>query len=836
MARHTGKGVFAATALAKVMSGKLGELKLAIGKPRYNPHTNTLYLPGIPGDDVPEDALTLLRAYLAHEAAERGQSTWDPRDPRWFDADPAKRKPGLKTLVNAINDARIDLAYEKTYPGAYLNIRWAVQRDFDNLKERNRNEPVKPSVNLVATLCRYLGEGITTLDDLYAEFPQLTKHLAKVDGMLRALDVSDEGRIIDQAIAIYEALKKPDPVEPEVEKPEQPESLGQTETGKNRKNEQEPEDGREPDAASPSPEGDQPGDQSSDAGGEDEGDQAGDEAEGEAASEGEADSAQSDEPGGDSEGQGDGTNEGAGQDGDGEGATPGGAPEGDAETEDEEGNGETPDEALPGEEGGRPELEGDGSEEGEFAGDGDGDTDDDATGEDDDFDADSDETGGRGGSQDGGDADSDDAADEGGEGDAEGDEPDWDDEDGLDEFDPHAGDEPDDEPGDPADGAADGETDGDGGAGGGTEASPGGEEANEGAGSEEGSGSGTGDTPPGPPPIEDEGEDDHDTTQAMLDDLVEQMFGKQESEGYSEDDAGQYGEPTTYTYDPTYDTVTVVGHRGTAYPLPVSEYGAAAQTLETRLRQALTMPAPRMLRRREKGEVDERSLHRLVLGQTDVFRRRVITEADDVAVTVSWDESGSMGSGSWTGKPTAIQTVQRLAYTFNAALGRLNIPTELLGWTTGSEVHNPNVYRQSATAHRVYKEFKDRATDDKVLKRLSRIQVSGFTPTAEGLRFALERLAARHERRKVLFFLTDGQPYIRSNGTDEIHTDFIRTLVHRAERAGIEVVGVGIGAELGHLFPRWVQVNDVSELRGRVADELLKVLKEGKRAALTKGA
>lgn len=717
--RHSGKGVFAATALAKVMSGDMGELKLAIGKPGYNPHTNTLYLPGIPGDDLPEDALKLLRAYLQHEAAERGRSTWDPRDPRWFNKDPSKRKPGLKKLVNAINDARIDLSYEHDFPGAYLNIRWAVQRDIDELLVKNAAEPLKPSVNLVATLSRYVGEGLLTVDDLYREFPQLRKHLDKVQHLLRALDLTSEDRIIEQAIAIYRLLKKPgetpkpqpqpskgtqDQQPPEQEDGEgddagesQDQSEAAQQQSKNSKNK--PEHGREPDAKSESPNADEKGKQ------------------------------------------------GKGQNND-------EADEGEDDTEEHDGLDGEDDSDVP-------ERSGGGGSGGEEEDEGE---------EDDEADEFSDE---------------------------------WDD--GLDDF----------------------EEDGNSSNEGGSNASGGG---NAGGGAHDDRGPASGQSgehshelgEPGEPPLDDEADTDHDTEQSMLDDIVDALFdGQQFHEHYG-------SEATTYTWDPTGDSVSVVNHRD-GKPLSPSSYKAPAQVLETKLRQALTMPAPRMTRGRERGEVDERVLHKVPAGVSSVFRRRIVQEADSVAASLSWDESGSMGG---VFGPGSIDVVKTLAYVFNEALGRLGIPTEMLGWTTGGYVANPNVYRRNTARHRIYKEFKDAYTDPKVLARLGKMAASGSTPTAEGLRVALERLGARPEKRKVLFFLTDGRPEMSVNGPKQVHEEYIFTLLERAERAGIEVVGVGIKADVSKYFTRSVHVNNITDIRARVADELVKVLREGKRLVL----
>jgi cobalamin biosynthesis protein CobT len=206
-------------------------------------------------------------------------------------------------------------------------------------------------------------------------------------------------------------------------------------------------------------------------------------------------------------------------------------------------------------------------------------------------------------------------------------------------------------------------------------------------------------------------------------------------------------------------------------------------------------------------------------------------EESDVAATFSWDESGSMMGPK-------IDTVKKLAYTWNEAFGKLNLPLEMLGWTTHPDRGQydrefPHVYRNGINWHRIYKEFDERWNDSEVMKRLTYIAPVGNTPMGEGLLFAMQRLATRQERRKILFFLTDGYPGIECNGSPEVHVKFIKRLVEKAATMGIELVGVGVQIDISHLFPTSLQINDVSDLRGRLSDELLKILRRTKQEVLT---
>src|SRR5690606_40007011 len=114
---------------------------------------------------------------------------------------------GVQTCALPLYDARIDLEGSQEYPGAGLNVRFALQKDLNALLERNRAEPVQPSVAIVAVLFRYVGEGLMRFEDCWREFPQLRRWLKKVEPWMRNLDLSSEDRCIEQAFEIYDALR-----------------------------------------------------------------------------------------------------------------------------------------------------------------------------------------------------------------------------------------------------------------------------------------------------------------------------------------------------------------------------------------------------------------------------------------------------------------------------------------------------------------------------------------------------------------------------------------------------------------------------------------------------
>ena len=63
--------------------------------------------------------------------------------------------------------------------------------------------------------------------------------------------------------------------------------------------------------------------------------------------------------------------------------------------------------------------------------------------------------------------------------------------------------------------------------------------------------------------------------------------------------------------------------------------------------------------------------------------------------------------------------------------------------------------------------------------------------------------------------MTDGDPDCRLSALD---------ILDRCQRSGIEAVGIGLGINVSHLFPKSIVVNEIGELRTQLfalAEDLL---------------
>jgi cobalamin biosynthesis protein CobT len=237
--------------------------------------------------------------------------------------------------------------------------------------------------------------------------------------------------------------------------------------------------------------------------------------------------------------------------------------------------------------------------------------------------------------------------------------------------------------------------------------------------------------------------------------------------------------------------------------LPDAKVKHDASVMLVRLRAALQGPSMRIERNQEYGRFDSRRAAAAIAGNRTVYLRRREIQADSVAVSVAWDESGSMDGPK-------ITAVRRLVEVMGLALSQMaDVATEFTGWETDippaempsakqpdwALCHSGTAHTAGTTAvHRLYKSFTEGV---RVLgPRLGNIAARGGTPMVDGFSFSAERLAARPENRKILFFLTDGQ----ASGNDHSENapwgyNALKYEVDRATASGVTVVVFGLGMD-----------------------------------------
>ncbi len=120
--------------------------------------------------------------------------------------------------------------------------------------------------------------------------------------------------------------------------------------------------------------------------------------------------------------------------------------------------------------------------------------------------------------------------------------------------------------------------------------------------------------------------------------------------------------------------------------------------------------------------------------------------------------------------------------------------------------------RHSPLQHRIYKAFDD--PFQSVKNRLVNIYPRFNNWDEEHLQFAYRRLIAREESEKVIIITSDGQP----NG-DASH--LVET-VHRLDKLGVRIVGVGVvDPFVEQIYPNYIVVKHLDQL----AEELVQILR-----------
>jgi cobalamin biosynthesis protein CobT len=222
----------------------------------------------------------------------------------------------------------------------------------------------------------------------------------------------------------------------------------------------------------------------------------------------------------------------------------------------------------------------------------------------------------------------------------------------------------------------------------------------------------------------------------------------------------------------------------------------------------------------ETGRLDRKAFTRYATGGTAIFSKRHYVEAQASAVTVLIDCSGSMSNGR------RIQTAQSVGIQLSKMLDKANASFNVVGFRGGQT--GLRQYPTGANANAIdsvieHTEFIPFKTWGESLTKASaklgaiRYWAGHSTPDYSALTMTLEDLSKREEQRKILFFLTDADSYIKS------HMVHIQSI---ADKLGIKIIAIGIGnTDVEQCFKIAQNVEDVNDLADASFGKLLKELR-----------
>ena len=203
---------------------------------------------------------------------------------------------------------------------------------------------------------------------------------------------------------------------------------------------------------------------------------------------------------------------------------------------------------------------------------------------------------------------------------------------------------------------------------------------------------------------------------------------------------------------------------------------------------------------RRAGSLNVRALPKVATSE-QLFKRRLELEGVDSAVVVVLDVSGSMFEKRYAfdgkGNPVMDETgknYKSMRYMDHAA----KAAAALLDTLHRAGVKVALITFASRTA--VFKGFDEPVA--RGLSKLAQVADGGNTNDYEAVRYAHELLARRPEARKAAFVITDGVG----------HAEATAAQVKSGEALGISTVGIGIGMDVKHIYPKAIAIHSAEDI------------------------
>jgi cobalamin biosynthesis protein CobT len=236
----------------------------------------------------------------------------------------------------------------------------------------------------------------------------------------------------------------------------------------------------------------------------------------------------------------------------------------------------------------------------------------------------------------------------------------------------------------------------------------------------------------------------------------------------------------------------------------------------------------------KSGSLYGAGLARLATGDTRVFRKKIVSNSKDVAISLLIDLSGSMSGEKIT---TAVQA----ALTFSNVLTHMSINHEVLGFTTvgnyewsgeeyGKSFEKKGVYwaRIEPLNIPIFKNFGER--NPQLARELAYASknAKGGLPLrnnvdGESVMIAAKRLKAQPQTRKILIVFSDGLPAFCSFCGGDIGDWHLHKSLAEVDQMGIETFGIGICSEdVAKFYKNYAVVKKLSDL----SEKVLTVLKD----------
>lgn len=180
-----------------------------------------------------------------------------------------------------------------------------------------------------------------------------------------------------------------------------------------------------------------------------------------------------------------------------------------------------------------------------------------------------------------------------------------------------------------------------------------------------------------------------------------------------------------------------------------------------------------------------------------VFKKRIVTDTLDSAVSVLCDTSGSMGGDKYA-------NAMRAAIHLSNTLGNvLHIPIEILGFTELDCKNTVFVHRDFDTGMLSEEKLRDRMA--------SAANHMANNADGESVYYAYWRLSQRKEKRKVLIVLSDGSPAGDKRGDLVGYT--AKVIKNIEDERKVDIIGIGIqDRNVARYYKQHQIINDASQI------------------------
>ena len=243
----------------------------------------------------------------------------------------------------------------------------------------------------------------------------------------------------------------------------------------------------------------------------------------------------------------------------------------------------------------------------------------------------------------------------------------------------------------------------------------------------------------------------------------------------------------------------------------------------------------------EEGLLDTARLTRVIIDPMSslAFKEEKETDFRDTVVTILIDNSGSM-----RGRPIMVAAV--CADIMARTLERCGVKAEILGFTTRAwkggrsfqdwlgENKPANPGRLNDLRHIIYK-----SADlpwRRAKRNLGLMMREGLLKEnidGEALEWALGRLMARPEQRRILMVISDGAPVddaTQSQNKSGLLESHLRMVIDKIEnRSEVQLVAIGIGHDVTRWYKRAVTIMDVEQLGGAMTEKLAELFDDNPR-------